>query len=139
GQEFLASFLVICPDARLRDPGQGLAVARKVVGRAPKAFAFWRILGLAHYRLGQWKDAVKALEKAVELQGEGTALDWFPLSMACWQAGDRARARKLYDQATAWVEKHRPADPLLNSLRAEARALVGAEKAAPEKKEKCEQ
>ena len=86
---------------------------------------YWQGLGYAEYRSGNWKAAVQAFEKVKELGSAGDSLEWFPLSMAYWQLGDKDAARKTYDQAVQWMEKNNPKDGFLLGLRAEAAKLDG--------------
>ena len=77
------------------------------------------------YRAGDCKAAVTALEKSGELRNGGDSFDWFFLAMAHWQMGEKAEARKWYDQAVQWMDKNRPADEELRRFRAEATEMLG--------------
>ena len=81
--------------------GRAVELAKKAVELAPKQGTFWNTLGVAHYRAGDWKAAVAALEKSEELRNGGDSFDWFFLAMAHWQLGEKDEARKWYDQAVA--------------------------------------
>src|SRR5262249_47445153 len=63
-QSSLAWVLATCPDTKLRDPDRAVELARKAVQLAPKVGMYWNTLGVAHYRAGDWKAAVAALDKA---------------------------------------------------------------------------
>ena len=78
---------------------------RKAVEAQPKTAAYWKTLGWAQYRAGNWHAAVTALEKVKELGSAGDSLEWFPLAMAHWRLGNKPAARKYYDQAVQWMEK----------------------------------
>src|SRR5262249_44570181 len=84
-----------------------IELAKKAVEVAPKAGGYWNTLGVAHYRTGDWKAAVAALDKSVELRQGGDAVDHLFLAMACWRLGNRDQARKAYDQALQWLEKNK--------------------------------
>ena len=84
-----------------------------------------RILGAAHYRAGDWKAAVAALEKSTTARNGGDSNGWFFLAMAHRQLGDKAEARKWYDQAVAWMDKNQPENEQLRHFRAEAAKLLG--------------
>src|SRR5205807_331524 len=92
---------------------------------------FWNTLGVAHYRAGDWGAAVAALEQSRALYAkrpEAETLESFsafPLAMAHWQKGDRAEARRWYDLAVRWMERHQPRDEELLRFRAEAAGLLG--------------
>ena len=80
---------------------------------------------MAHYRAGDWKAAIEALTKSMELRNGGDSNDWFFLAMAHWQLGDKTQARSWYDKAVPWMEKNQPKDEELLRFRAEAAALLG--------------
>src|SRR5262249_37431617 len=106
----LAWLLATCPDVRKRDPGRALEMARKAVELDPKHGGYWNVLGVSHYRAGNWKDAVAALQKSGELTRGGACSDWLFLAMAHWQVGDRGQAQKWYDKAVRWMENNHPQD-----------------------------
>jgi len=100
----VAWLLATNPDTRLRDPHRAVELAKKAVELAPMQGMFWNTLGAAHYRTGEWKAAIAALEKSIELRSGGDAFDWFFLAMAHWQIGDKDRAQKWYDQAVGCLK-----------------------------------
>jgi serine/threonine protein kinase/tetratricopeptide (TPR) repeat protein len=130
-QNDLAWFLATCPAAQFRDGERAVAAARRSLQSPPSAWYYWRTLGIAQYRAGKWQDAVEALTKAMELGGGGDSRDWFFLAMIRWQQGDRAQARKRYDQAVQWMEKNLPQDALLRRIRAEAEEVLEMKKKEP--------
>jgi serine/threonine protein kinase/WD40 repeat protein/tetratricopeptide (TPR) repeat protein len=105
----LAWFLATHPDPKLRDPIRAVALAKKAVEAAPTEGLYWNTLGAAQYRAGDWKAAVAALKKSMELRQGGDAFDFFFLAMACERLGQKEQARKWYKQAALWVEKNGPA------------------------------
>jgi tetratricopeptide (TPR) repeat protein len=119
----LAWFLVICPDPGVRDPGRALELARK----APRNGLWWRVLGAAHLRAGDWPAAIAALEKADQLAGGGGAWEWFFLAMAHWRQGDQEAARTWYDRGLQHMEECRghPDIEEVHQFQAEAAALLG--------------
>ena len=64
----------------------------------------------------------------MELRKGGDAFDWFFLAMAHWQLGDKAAARKWYDQAVRWMETNKPQNEELLRFRAEAQELLKIER-----------
>jgi hypothetical protein len=112
-------------DAKIRDPERAVALAKKAVELAPDVATYWNTLGAAHYRAGNWKDAVAALDKSMELRNGGDSFDWFFLAMAHWQLGHKEEARKWFDKAVERMEKNRPSDEELRRFRAEAAELLG--------------
>jgi tetratricopeptide (TPR) repeat protein len=102
----LAWLLATCPDAKLRDPGRAVELAAKAVKLAPEDGNNWNNLGVAHYRAGDWKAAVAALNKSRKLSG-GNAYDWLFLAMAHRKLGNGEEARKAYDRAVRWLEENK--------------------------------
>ena len=91
----------------------------------------WNTLGVAHYRAGDWKAAVEALEKSMALRSGGDGFDWFFLAMAHWQLGDKPQARSWFNRAVPRMEKMQPKDEELVRIRAEAAALLGVNETKP--------
>jgi WD40 repeat protein len=102
-----------------------VALALHAVQSEPTKGEFWNTLGVAHYRAGNWKEAVGALEKSIELRKGGDSFDWFFLAMAQWQMDEKEKAHKWYDQAVQWMDKNQPNNAQLNRFRAEAAELLG--------------
>ena len=124
----LARFLTTCPDSEFRDPSRGAVAARKAVELAPQVGSCWTTLGIAHYRIGRWQEAIDALQKAGELRAGGDSVDWFFLAMARWQLGDKEQAGAWHDRAVQWMEKVQPQNDELRRFRQEAEALIGITK-----------
>jgi tetratricopeptide (TPR) repeat protein len=116
-----------CPDARFRDAVKAVEFAKKAVELEPRVGGFWNTLGAAHYRAGEWKLAVEALKKSVDLCKGGECSDWFFLAMAHWMLGEKDKARQWYENAVQWMEKNNPQDDELRRFRAEAGELLGIE------------
>jgi tetratricopeptide (TPR) repeat protein len=123
----LAWLLATCPDAKLRDPGRAVELAKRAVELAPKEGNFFNTLGAAQYRAEDGKAAIEALEKSRELRQGGDAFDFFFLAMAHWQRGEKETARKWFDQAVPWMDKNAPHNEELRRFRAEAAELLGVE------------
>jgi tetratricopeptide (TPR) repeat protein len=132
----LAWLLATCPDLQVRNPGQAVAHAQKAVEVAPDNGMFWNTLGVAQYRNGDWKAAIEALMKSVQLGKGGDSFDFFFLAMAHWQQNDKDKARDWYDRAVAWMDKNDPQNKELKRFRAEATSLLGLAKAAETQKKK---
>jgi serine/threonine protein kinase/WD40 repeat protein/tetratricopeptide (TPR) repeat protein len=113
------------PDPRLRDPRQALALAQRGIKLEPQSVGFWQVLGWAHYRVGAWKESIAALEKSMALEKGGDAGQWFFLAMAHWRLGHKGEARRWYDRAVAWTDKHQRGNEDLRRFRAEAAGLLG--------------
>jgi tetratricopeptide (TPR) repeat protein len=129
-QNELAWLLATCPEPRIRKPQQAVELARAAT-RIPREGTFWNTLGVAYYRAGDWKAAVAAFDKSMELRAGGDAFDWLFLAMAHAKLGNWDEARKRYDQVLEWLEKNGPmlaknpqrADEL-RRFRAEAKKLI---------------
>jgi tetratricopeptide (TPR) repeat protein len=131
GHNHVARLLVTCSDARLRDPGLALAMAKKAVELDPKNGSYLNTLGLACYRIGDCESAIAALEKSMELRRSGDASDWFVLAMCHWQLGDKQASRRWYDRAVEWMNSNDTTSKELIQFRAEAAELLGANDRQP--------
>jgi serine/threonine protein kinase/tetratricopeptide (TPR) repeat protein len=123
----LSWLLATCSDARFRDSVRAVELAQKAVAMRPKNGAIWNTLGAAHYRAGNWNEAVAALEKSMELRQGGNSFDWFFLAMAHWQLGEREKARDWYARAGKWMDQNQPKNEELRRFRAEAAELLKIE------------
>jgi tetratricopeptide (TPR) repeat protein len=112
------------PDPRRRDIRRAVAWARRAAALEPDEGMYQNTLGVALYRAGDWPGAIEALEKSAEFQGR-TSYDDFFLAMCRWRLGERQEARRLYDQAVRWMDRHQPGDNELSRFRTEAADLLG--------------
>ncbi|MGE5191727.1 MAG: tetratricopeptide repeat protein [Deltaproteobacteria bacterium] len=120
----LAWYLVSRRDAELHDPAWGLSLAKRAVELAPETGTYQNTLGVAHYRAGNWKGAIAALEKSAALRQGGDAFDWYFLAMAHRQTGNQDEARRWYDKAAEWREKNAGDNEELRHFDAEAREVL---------------
>jgi len=124
----LAWFLATSPEVSLRDSRDAVRLAKKAVAAQPASPAEvgnrWRTLGVAHYRDGDCKAAIAAVEKSMLLRSGGDSFDWYFLAMAHGKLGNRAHARRWFDKAVEWRQKNRPHDEELRRLHAEAQVLL---------------
>ena len=126
--DMLAWHLATIADPKFRDEKWALELAKEAVRLVPNDGDFWNTLGVAHYRMGNWNEAVTVLEKAMELSKGGRADDWYFLAMAHWRLGNKDAARKSYDQAVEWTQKQKSTpyfNEALRRYRAEAAELLG--------------
>jgi serine/threonine protein kinase len=121
----LAWFLATCPAAELRDAARACKLAESAVVKRLWDGACWNTLGVARYRAGDRKGAIKALKTSMGLRAGGDAYDWFVLAMAHWQSGNKDVARQWYDKAVAALSKAGPGAEELHRFRTEAAALMG--------------
>jgi tetratricopeptide (TPR) repeat protein len=124
----LAWLLATCTNPALRRPARSVELARKATESRPLEPDYWSTLGTALYRAGDWKGAIAALEKSLELRHGGDSAAWFFLAMATWQTGDKKEARIRFEQAVQWMKKHQPGDEQLASFRAEAEEILELKK-----------
>lgn len=133
----IAWFLATCEDPEARDPAAAVKVAVRLLKLRPMTLQFQggvvNTLGVAHYRNGEWKEAVAALEESVKLRGGGDSFDFFFLAMAHWRLGEKDKARERYQEAVDWMDKNKPKDEELTRFRSEAAALLGVMDLPPQK------
>ncbi len=120
----LAWRLDIIPNSSRQLRSLSLQAAQKAVDRQPRDPNYWNTLGVAHYRAGDWKNALAALQKSVEIGKGGNCSDWFFLAMTHWQLGDKDEAHKWFDQAVASMEKNEAGNEQLRGFRTEAEQLL---------------
>jgi superkiller protein 3 len=123
----LAKLLTSCVDLQLRNSKEALDLAQKAINLTPQSADAWSALGWAHYRAGNWKASIEALEKSIALEANssgGTAAQWFFLAMANFQLGDPEAARRWYGPAVEWTSRNQPQNQELRQMRAEAEALM---------------
>jgi tetratricopeptide (TPR) repeat protein len=130
-QNDLAGLLVYWPRPGADHVDEAVDLAKKAVKAAPTAGKYWGTLGRAHYRAGQWSDALTAFQEAAKLRNGGDSLEWFYLAMIHGRLGEKEQARKWYDQALQRMEQNDPDNGELKYLRAEAAELLDIEEGAP--------
>ncbi len=123
----LAWVLATCPALKVRDPQSAVALAQKAVDLAPTVGNYWNTLGAAYYRADDWKAAIQALKKSMDLRKGGDSFDWFFLAMAHWQLGEKVQARRWYHKAVQWMDKNDPKNDELRRFRSEVEELLGME------------
>jgi WD40 repeat protein/tetratricopeptide (TPR) repeat protein len=101
-----AAFLVTGPPGT-RDARRALALAQLVVTGWPNDATALNVLGMAHYRLGHYREAIAALEHSLrDGQGLKDGFDLYFLAMCHHRLGDASVARACYDRAVGWVRTH---------------------------------
>ncbi len=124
-QSELSSALAASPKHGSHDFQLALRLAKKAVDERPYSGTYWNTLGIAQYRTGDWKAAIDALQKAMQLRAGGVASGQFFLAMAHFQKGRKDQARNWYDRAVNAMEKYHSQDDERRRFRAEAEALLG--------------
>ncbi len=130
-QNDLARLLVNWPRPGVEHLEEAIDLAKKAVKATPTAANYWITLGMAHYRAGQWSDALTAFQQAAKLRNGDKSLNWFYLAMVYGRLGEKEQGRKWYDQAVQWMEKNDPDNGGLKYLRAEAAKLLGIKEGVP--------
>ncbi len=131
------------PDPKLRDPKRAIEASKEAVEVAPQSVLAWQYLGWVHYRAGNWKASIEALETSCKLQNPGDYGQWIVMSLAHGklanekelpeqeQARHQADARRWYDQSVKQIGSRwsaRPSsafDQAIWDFRAEAAELLG--------------
>ncbi|GAF84839.1 unnamed protein product, partial [marine sediment metagenome] len=131
--ELMAWFLVTCPDLQLWDSTRAAELTQKAVELSQRAVELspqmreaWNALGVAQYRASNLQDAITALDKSLELEGDHRSA-LFYLAMAHAQLGDQDEAHQWYDRAIEWMKNNNSDNEMLRRLRAEAEGLLGVE------------
>ena len=101
-------------------------LAKKAVEQSRSAGHIWNTLGVAHYRAGEWQEAITALQKSMELRQGGDSADWFFLAMAHWQLDQKQDARIWLSKAIEWADAHAKNSAEIQGFRAEAEKLINA-------------
>jgi tetratricopeptide (TPR) repeat protein len=103
---------------------QALEHAKKSVELVPQQHRYWKSLGAAQYRVGDWRAVIHSMQRCLELRPSGSSICWFFLAMAHWRLGEEEQARQSYQQAIDWMEKNMLQDQELRGARAEAEELL---------------
>ncbi len=119
----LAWLMANHPDPSRRDPSSAASMALRAVDEYPASAAYWNTLGVAHYRAGDDRSAVDALDRARALGG-GTAFDDVFLAMAHARLGIPEEARQALARAMLQAERDHPGHPELAAFCDEAHALL---------------
>ncbi len=111
--------------APFRDPEKALPFAERAVALDEKVSGNHHVLGVVHYRLGRWEEAISAFQRGLEARsGQTTAYYDFFLAMCHAKLGAAEKARECFTRAVQWVERQKdlPARSTeeLKAFRAEA-------------------
>ncbi len=130
------AWLHVFGPAGMRDSAKAMAEAERIVDLAAKnpkgaetVAAYADTLGAAYYRGGNYAKAVEILSRADGLPKQTpTAINRLFLAMSHHRLGEPEKARACYEQALASLKAQtklpQPQIDLLNSLRAEAEAIL---------------
>jgi tetratricopeptide (TPR) repeat protein len=128
----LAWQVIRTPNPNDRDAAWAEDLATEAVELSPETGTYWKTLGAAHYRAGEWKAALTALHESMELRDGGDAFDWLFLAMANWQLGQKEEARKWFDKAAEWMDMNHSKNEELHRFRSEAAELLGISEPQPQ-------
>jgi serine/threonine protein kinase/Flp pilus assembly protein TadD len=126
----IALILTTCSDLKFRDTDLALTHAKKSVELdSSNPFSF-NSLGVAHYRNGDYKAAIAALERSIELRKGDVSGGGFFLAMSHWQLGNKDEARRCYEKAVQQIGEPPDAhdatsDEELTRFRSEAAEVLG--------------
>jgi tetratricopeptide (TPR) repeat protein len=131
-QNNLAWILASRPEWGPQHAAEALEHAQKAADLQPIEDDFWHTLGVAHCRMGHWKEALAAIEKSRQLEqktpgykpGPPSSFDLFFEAMAYSGLGDQDKARRCYDEGAQWREKHLPDHADLRRFQAEAAEML---------------
>ncbi len=125
--------LLAAENVSAQNTALAVTLADKVARLSPRDPIYWNTLGVAHYRNGNWQDAINALEQSVRLESNSQfASNAFFLAMAQAQLGDKKAAAKWYIRGCRWMEKNAPSESDLKRFKAEARPLIGDTRDLPQ-------
>jgi serine/threonine-protein kinase len=127
----LAWLLANCPDAKRRDAPAAVKMASQAIELAPQNADHFYLRGVAHYRAGDFKQALANLDAALRLRKENDGQEGFFIAMVQQRLGNPDESRRWFERAAGWMEQHRPDDPDLRRSRAEAAEVLGIERDAP--------
>ena len=121
-----AWMLAATADPGYHDPHRAIELASELIKNSPKVRDVWTTLGVAHYRAGDWNDAIAALEKSeAAAPGLFTAANGFFLAMAYYRLGEKEKGRQWYSKALQSVETaSQPTKRELELFRLEASHLM---------------
>jgi tetratricopeptide (TPR) repeat protein len=121
----LAKLLSFGTNEKFLNPGEAVLHAQEAIRIKPEDAKCWVILGVAHFRTGDWQAARDTLQQSVDLGGNHPS-DLIFLAMTHWQLDDQTEARKWYAKALAWREKNKP-EAELQEFYKEAEKLLDGE------------
>jgi tetratricopeptide (TPR) repeat protein len=125
----LAIGFVVRP-GRMADAEIAVVLFRKAHEMEPENGLYLTGLGAAHYRAGQWEEAITALTKSTELPDGENGFNFLFLSMTQWQSGNKDAAENSYKKAIERMQKSNigfasAENPILQIFYLEASELMG--------------
>ena len=126
-QENLAVLLVLNPNTDVDDPQEGVRLMKEATKLMPEKASLWLLLAQCHFRLGNWKACIDAVQTSAQTGGNGklNPNEKFVMAMAHWRLGERDAGLALFNEAAAEMDKVDPRDEKSVRSRAQAAALLG--------------
>ena len=124
------AWIFVTGSAKWRDAKKALPHAERAAALEAKKSRYHHCLGVVYYRLGRWKDAIKAFQRGLALRGgKSTAYYDYFLAMCHARLGDLPQARERFASAVKWSEEQKKDLPAfhikeMKSFRAEAEAVL---------------
>jgi len=121
----LAWALATSDDPQTLDPTNAVRFARKAAALIPISDHL-NTLGVARYRVGDFKQAIAALEKSMQSGDRNDACNLFFLAMAHYRLGETDAGRDCYTKGIQWMAQNDPDSQELLQYRNEASVVLGA-------------
>ncbi|HMF12739.1 MAG TPA: tetratricopeptide repeat protein, partial [Gemmataceae bacterium] len=99
------AWLYVTGPARFWNPQRALKLVHRALRRQPGVPGYWNTLGVAHYRDGNWDEAIEALEHSLH-ESQEPASDLYFLALCYLRLQEPQRALQYYQQAVYWHENH---------------------------------
>ncbi|HZN35096.1 MAG TPA: tetratricopeptide repeat protein, partial [Pirellulaceae bacterium] len=118
--------LATATDLQQRDPARALELALEASTLVPGYTSYWRPLGVAQYRLGDYHAAAQTLGMVRQQAPDfNDSVYLFFLSMAYARLNQAEKARELFNVAAQWRLSDYTADAEVRKLCAEAAEVLG--------------
>ena len=121
-----AWLLVSCPDEAHRNPKRAIELAQKAIKITPESGNPVGTLGFALYETGQYRSAIKQLNKANKLTKKGAALNTVLLASAYAKLGEIEKANEAYAKAVVLNDTEPDEPELFEIYRIQALASIEA-------------
>ncbi|QDV35423.1 serine/threonine-protein kinase [Tautonia plasticadhaerens] len=128
----LAWALLNAPEMTAEQLREGMELARRAVGMAPRSGAIQNTVAVGLFRSGDLDGAEEAIRTSIRLNQGEVPIDHFLLSMIHHRRGDLEEARRQLDQGLKLIELRglASADPETVRFRDEAAGLLESESGA---------
>ena len=87
------------------EPDELVRLCRAVMGAGGGDATSGYILGLAHYRAGEWDNAISRLNESVQASPGSAWAKWPALALAHYRRGDGEQAKVWLAQAEKWLQE----------------------------------